>query len=127
MGAPLSFSSDVRNSKKLEWKRSKVVGLGQIEQLARRYADGESANALAAESGVHRGRLCRLLKERGVELRSKTRRLDEGQVSAASDLYRSGLSVREVAEAFGVGTETMRTNLTSAVLVLRRPRGSRSK
>ena len=68
-------------------------------------ADGQTV-ALAAEPGVHRDTVARVLSEAGV-LRSPVK-LDAAQVEQAVQLRAEGWWYRQITERFGVSTETVR-------------------
>ena len=77
----------------------------QRSEVARRYEAGESANALAAEFGVHRTTIVNALRSAGVEARYRI--MADDDVDEARRLYESGLSLVEVGNRFGVAARTV--------------------
>lgn len=66
----------------------------QIEEVVRRYEAGESARALASESGVAPSALIRLLRERNVVVRMQVVTPDQ-EVAMAQE-YEGGMTVAEL-------------------------------
>src|SRR3954453_4967321 len=66
---------------------------------------GESTNSIAAEFGVHRTAVVRLLKDRGVAVRHRI--ISDEDVALARTLYDQGWSLARVGEEFGVAAWTV--------------------
>jgi transposase-like protein len=92
---------------------------------ATRYAAGETSTALAAEYGVAKSTILRLLRDNKIIVRRQPMRPE--QVSEAGRLYESGLSLSQVAEKPKVNQETMRVAIIEAGVELRPPTGGCSK
>lgn len=76
---------------------------------------------LADEYGVAKSTILRILRESRVVVRRQS--LTAEQVSEASQLYESGLSLSQVAEQLQVNQETMRVAIIAAGVMLRPPTG----
>ncbi len=73
----------------------------QQAEVVRRYADGsETSTSLAAECKVAKSTILRILRENSVVVRRQP--LSGTQVTEAKRLYKSGLSLSEVAEQMSV-------------------------
>jgi lambda repressor-like predicted transcriptional regulator len=87
------------------------------------YEDGAAVNDLARRFGVHRSTVLDHLN------RSQARRrypaLDEHGQDVAAQLYRSGLSLRDVGITLGVHASTIRMALMKAGVVRRDCRGQK--
>jgi hypothetical protein len=70
-----------------------------------RYEAGESANSIAAEFGVHRTTVVRVLQDRGVAVRHRI--ISHENVALAQTLYDQGRSLARVGEEFGVAAWTV--------------------
>lgn len=89
--------------------------------VATRYAAGETSTALAAEYGVAKSTILRLLRESRVVVRRQP--MTPEQVSEAARLYESGLSLSQVAAQLSVNQETMRVAIIASGNMLRPPTG----
>lgn len=76
---------------------------------------------LADEYGVAKSTILRILRESRVVVRRQS--LTAEQVSEASQLYESGLSLSQLAEQLQVNQETMRVAIIAAGVMLRPPTG----
>ncbi|MFZ1301666.1 MAG: hypothetical protein WAQ27_03805 [Candidatus Microsaccharimonas sp.] len=90
--------------------------------MAERYGAGETTTALAQEYGVAKSTIIGILRARNVVMRRQP--LTTEQVSEAARLYKSGLSLSQVAERLRINQETMRTAILAAGVVLRAPTGA---
>ncbi len=77
----------------------------QRSEAVERYEAGESANSIAAEFGVHRTTVVRLLQDRGVAVRHRI--ISEEDVALAQTLYDQGWSLARVGDEFGVAAWTV--------------------
>lgn len=96
----------------------------QLNTLITRYEAGESTRDLARDDGPHRHTVARALRNAGIDLRHKRRRLTDEQVVEAATLYNTGLTLAQLAERLSVGQETIRRELVASCHRLR-PRGGR--
>lgn len=81
----------------------------QAEEVAARYAAGESGVGLAAAFGVHRHTIMRALKVHGVVARS--RKLSPTDAEAAAALRLQGWTYAQLGERFDVDGSTVRRTL----------------
>lgn len=88
-----------------------------IEELVTRYTGGDSIRALSREYGVSRSGLCGLLQKEDVTLREQG--VSREGVENAVRLYKSGLTIRQVAEHVGYSYGTIRTALHEHGVALR--------
>ena len=89
--------------------------------MVARYGNGETSTALAEEYGVAKSTILRILRDARVVVRRQS--LTAEQVSAATRLYESGLSLSQVAQRLDVNQETMRVAIIAAGVTLRPPTG----
>lgn len=82
---------------------------------------------LAKEIKIHRTTVMAHLRRRGVQARRNVRKLDDAQVKTAAERYeQDGLSLDDLAEVFGVTSETIRRQFIKAEVERRAP-GRRSR
>lgn len=93
--------------------------------VATRYAAGETSTALAKEYGVAKSTILGILRAKNVVVRRQP--LAPEQVSEATRLYESGLSLSQVAEQLKINQETMRVAIIAAGVELRPPTGEPAK
>jgi hypothetical protein len=87
------------------------------------YRAGATIRELGAQFGVWRGTVGRNLKARDINTRAP--KLGQDGIQEAARLYRTGWTLIEIAEHYGVGYNTMRVRLISAGMVMR-PKGRKS-
>ncbi|WP_298875341.1 helix-turn-helix domain-containing protein [uncultured Microbacterium sp.] len=96
------------------------------DEVVRRYSDGSATStALAEEFKVAKSTILRILRENNVVVRRQP--LTGTQVTQAKRLYKSGLSLSEVAAQMSVNQETMRVAIIAAGVKLRPPTGGRKQ
>ena len=79
-----------------------------IAQVVERYQTGATAAELGAEHGVSKNGMLKLLREQGVQIRTKS--LPTAVVTQAMHLHKRGLSMRQVSEQLGVSRTALRRN-----------------
>ena len=95
---------------------------GTVDEIVKRYVDGESSPKLCIEYGVSRNGLLKLLRGRGVQIRQQP--VPDEVIAQAADLYEGGMSLAGVSERVDVPRNTVR-NMLVAHGVTMRPRGGR--
>lgn len=93
---------------------------GTVDEIVKRYVDGESSPKLCIEYGVSRNGLLKLLRDRGVQIRQQP--VPDEVIAQAADLYEGGMSLAGVSKRVGVPPNTVR-NMLIAHGVTMRPRG----
>jgi DNA-directed RNA polymerase specialized sigma24 family protein len=88
----------------------------QHSEVVRRYAAGESSNALAAEFGVRRRTATAIIRRAGAEVRYRA----DVDLDAAGELYQSGLSLARVGAELDVSAGTVLNLLRRAGIATRR-------
>ena len=116
-------SADVRTPGETTASRRKWTRLSDETRVAviERYEAGETSTALAEAYGVAKSTILGILRANSVVVRRQP--LTPEQVSEATRLYNSGLSLSQVAERLRVNQETMRVALLKSGLALRLPTG----
>ncbi|HWH26276.1 MAG TPA: hypothetical protein VNT53_06490 [Pseudolysinimonas sp.] len=89
--------------------------------VATRYSAGETSTALAAEFNVAKSTILSILRDNNIVVRRQP--LTAKQVREAARLYKSGLSLSQVAEAVKVNQETMRAAIIASGVAMRAPSG----
>ncbi|MBB2976137.1 transposase-like protein [Microbacterium endophyticum] len=89
------------------------------DEVAARYGAGDATTQLAKDYGVAKSTIIGILRDKKVVMRRQP--LTTGQVSEATRLYESGLSLSQVAKQLDVNQETMRTAILKAGVTLRPP------
>lgn len=119
----LRDSADVRTPGETTVSRRKWTRLSDEARVAviERYEAGETSTALAEAYGVAKSTILGILRANSVVVRRQP--LTPEQVSEATLLYNSGLSLSQVAERLRVSQETMRVALLKSGLALRLPTG----
>ena len=119
----LRDSADVRTPGETTATRRKWTRLSDEARAAviERYEAGETTTALAEAYGVAKSTVLGILRANSVVVRRQP--LTPEQVSEATRLYNSGLSLSQVAERLRVNQETMRVALLRSGLALRLPTG----
>lgn len=79
-----------------------------IAQVVERYRAGATAAELGAEHGVSKNGMLKLLREQGVQIRTKS--LPTAVVTQAKRLHERGVSMRQVSEQLGVSRTALRRN-----------------
>lgn len=79
-----------------------------IARVVERYRAGATAAELGAEHGVSKNGMLKLLREQGVQIRTKS--LPTAVVTQAMHLHERGLSMRQVSEQLGVSRTALRRN-----------------
>lgn len=79
-----------------------------IAQVVERYRSGATAAELGAEHGVSKNGMLKLLREQGVQIRTKS--LPTAVVTQAKRLHERGVSMRQVSEQLGVSRTALRRN-----------------
>lgn len=79
-----------------------------IAQVVERYQTGATAAELGAEHGVSKNGILKLLREQGVQIRTKS--LPAAVVTQAMHLHKRGVSMRQVSEQLGVSRTALRRN-----------------
>ncbi|WP_382310476.1 helix-turn-helix domain-containing protein [Herbiconiux sp. UC225_62] len=93
-------------------------------EVIRKYSNGSATStALADEFKVAKSTILRILRENNVVVRRQP--LTGKQVTQATKLYESGLSLSKVANQMAVNQETMRVAILAAGVKLRPPTGGR--
>lgn len=93
-------------------------------EIVRKYSEGAATStALAEEFKVAKSTILRILRENSVVVRRQP--LSGKQVTEAKRLYKSGLSLSEVAEQMSINQETMRVAIINAGVELGPPTGGR--
>ncbi|MDN3312070.1 helix-turn-helix domain-containing protein [Microbacterium oryzae] len=114
MGSARSLQPRVKRG----WNR--LSGEDQAVVVAR-YKDGVTSTALAADFGVAKSTILRILRDARIVVRRQSMTPD--QVSDAARLYESGLSLSQVAKRLNVNQETMRVAISATGVTLRPPTG----
>ncbi len=96
----------------------------EVDDLRRRYADGETINDLAEEFRIHRTTVMEHLERGGVPRRRPVRSMTDITVRDAAERYAAGDSLLTVAKAFGVSERTIRREFNRAGVSVRPRRGS---
>lgn len=119
----LRDSADVRTPGETTASRRKWTRLSDEARVAviERYEAGETSTALAEAYGVAKSTILGILRANSVVVRRQP--LTPEQVSEATRLYNSGLSLSQVAGRLRVNQETMRVALLRSGLALRLPTG----
>jgi transposase len=104
-------------------KASRQVAQETIDVLVSRYLDGVPTLALAKQFKLGKETVSKLLREAGVEIRRQG--LPEDKVAEAAVLYRSGLTLAEVAEHYGVSAHAVYNKLRAAGVQMRAGHGGR--
>lgn len=86
-----------------------------------RRKDGVTSTALAADFGVAKSTILRILRDARIVVRRQS--VTPDQVSDAARLYESGLSLSQVAKRLNVNQETMRVAIIATGVTLRPPTG----
>lgn len=112
-----SIGDSVRSSEprvKRPWNRLSDADRAAV---ATRYEAGETSTALATDYGVAKSTILGILRSSCVVVRRQP--LTSEQVSEAARLYKSGLSLSQVARRLQVNQETMRVAILETGLKLR--------
>lgn len=99
---------------------NRLSGEDQAVVVAR-YKDGVTSAALAADFGVAKSTILRILRDARIGVRHQSMTTD--QVSDAARLCESGLSLSQVAKCLNVNQETMRVAIFATGVMLRPPTG----
>lgn len=91
----------------------------QRAEVAHRYESGATTTQLAKVYGVAKSTIIGILSEKNIVVRRQP--LTPEQVSEAARLYRSGLSLSQVATKLQVNQETMRVAILKVGVALREP------
>lgn len=78
--------------------------------------NGVGVKELATKFGIHRSTVGKFLKERGIETRPTLKPED---IPTAAALYRSGLTLAQVAQRYGIAKDTVRLKLIEAGVTMR--------
>lgn len=105
--------------------------VARIEEVKRRYLDGESTQSLAVAIGVTASGIRHALQREGVTLRNYSdaqqgrigrRALTEAQAQEAGRMYQGGMTMDAIAAHFGISQHGVRNTL-ERVGIQRRPQG----
>ena len=99
-----------------KWKRLSDEARAQV---VARYSAGDTTTALAKDYGVAKSTIIGIFRANNVVVRRQP--MTAQQVGEAARLYKTGLSLSQVAAAVGVNQETMRVAIIKAGVVLREP------
>lgn len=91
----------------------------EIGLLVRDYRAGATQKELAAEFGVARTTVIRILQQQGVATRRTVRKLSNEQICQAKLFYEAGQSLATIAQRFGVSMGAVRRELLRAGILLR--------
>lgn len=80
------------------------------QRIAERYRGGASQKSIAAEFGIHRETVMRILRAGGVEKRKPV--LGDEHLAEVRRLYESGLSTPVIGRRYGVSQRTVHRFLT---------------
>jgi len=75
------------------------LGPDKVAELLQRYQDGVTLSRLSADYGLQRPSIRKLLRQHGIEPRSRS--LTEAEIKQAAQLYATGLTVAQVANQLG--------------------------
>jgi transposase-like protein len=84
------------------------------------YQSGQTMTSLAAEYGVKRESISKLLRREGVEIRLR-RQMSQEQIDEAVRLYRSGLSLQQIGTRLGWDHNTIYRHLKKRGVTMRGP------
>jgi hypothetical protein len=95
------------------YRTIRQLKVSDVDEMVALYdpAAGMGVKQLAARLGVHRSTVGKFLKARGIDTRPT---LKPEQVPAAAALYRSGLTLGQVADYYGLSYSTVREKLVEA-------------
>jgi hypothetical protein len=96
-----------------------------IAELVQAYRDGASTTELRHRYDIGQGSAIRILREHGVKMRNQG--LADGDVATAADLYRSGKTLAQLGDQFGISPNAVRRALVSAGMVMRARGGSKPR
>jgi hypothetical protein len=96
---------------------------GQVTRLVGEYQAGRSVAELARLYHIHRTTVLDHLKRAGVPRRFTRRKLTDGDVQAAAELYGQGLSLAKVGKKFGVDATTITREFRQLHVTIRPRRG----
>jgi transposase len=96
-----------------------------IAVLVQAYQDGASTPELRHRYDLSQGSVIKILHEHAVEMRGQG--LADGEILAAAKLYRSGKTLAQLGERFGVSPNAVRRALVSAGVVMRARGGSKPR
>lgn len=118
-GLPERGERQVRERK----KASRQVPQETIDTLVSRYLDGVPTLTLAKQFKLGKETVSRLLRGAGVEIRRQG--LPEDRVAEAAELYRSGLTLAEVAWRYGVSVHAVYNKLRTVGVQMRSGHGGK--
>jgi transposase-like protein len=99
------------------------VSAETIAELVQAYRDGASTTELRRRYDVSQGSVIKLLHEHAVEMRGQG--LADRDVPLAANLYRSGKTLAQLGERFGISPNAVRRALVAAGAVMRVRGGSK--
>ena len=100
-------------------QQQKTLTEFEIEEVCRRYQNGESSYALAEAFGCHRNTISEALKRNGVEVSHKASTKPE-LVTKIIELYAEYKTPKEVGEIVGVNGDTVRRVLKENGVYIRK-------
>jgi len=98
----------------------------EVDELVKRYKNGESVRQVASVLGIHRATVSSHLERRGISRRAFTRSLTDEQCVDIAKLYRSGMSMNQIGKQYGVHAKTVSNELRK-LDVATRPQGKNSR
>lgn len=104
------------------YREARQLPPSEIDEMA--YRAGANVQQLSDRFGVHRSTVGRYLLSRDIDTRAVS--LPPEQIESAAESYRRGSTLSSIAKQYGIGTETARSRLVAAGVVMR-PRGRQGK
>lgn len=100
-----------------------MLDITKINEIIRRYQDGESSTGIAKDSGVCAESICKILNDNGIEIRYKrnmtTKQIDD-LVPKMIELFKEGNKIVEISEITGVGERVISRRLTPLGYITRK-------
>lgn len=93
----------------------------EVARMRELYESGLSLPEIGRIVDIHHTNVLRRLRAAGVRMRPPVRPVAEFDVDEAASMYLSGMGVKRVATAFGVGADKVRAALAVAGVALRNP------
>lgn len=102
---PRSDRSDDEIDQVQPFKLTQRLKPAAVAEIVARYQAGEASTAVAADYGLSKGSVIRLLRDSGVPIRRQG--LTDAQITEAAQLYESGVSLAKVGTHFNVDHGTV--------------------
>jgi hypothetical protein len=96
-----------------------------IDELVQAYRDGASTTELRRRSNLSQGGVIKILHDHSVAMRGQG--LADNHIPTTAELYRSGTTLAQLGEHFGISPNTVRRVLVSTGVVIRARGGSKPR